>query len=136
MNTFYSGYLAFHSFGNKILYPWGYTNNPTSDVSDLRGFADVAKNAISNTFAQRRSLLSDLFFSDPSLSKYDVGQVSIRDDDEKEEPQKTKNPFIPNSLRRIIFGDGVDNQISQVTLTLKAYHNSKDKIELIKKSIS
>ena len=105
-----SGYLAFHSFGNKILYPWGYTNNPTSDVQDLRGLAKVAQSAISNSFAQRRSF-ADLLFSDPSMEKYDVAQVSIREAPPKKDkkPQKT----IGNSLRRIIFGDGIDNEISQ-----------------------
>merc|ERR1719422_1646349 len=82
-----SGYLAFHSFGNKILYPWGYTSNPTDDVQDLRGFAKIAKNAISNSFAQRRSF-TDFFFSDASIEKYSIAQLSLREDDPQ--PKKKK----------------------------------------------
>ena len=40
------GYLAFHSFGNKILYPWGHTSAKTEDWKDLRTFAKVAADAI------------------------------------------------------------------------------------------
>ena len=106
-----SGYLAFHSFGNKILYPWGYTSNPTDDVQDLRGFAKIAKNAISNSFAQKRSF-TDFFFSDASIEKYSIAQLSLREDDP---PPKKKKPqgTIQNSLRRIIFGEGIDNEIAQ-----------------------
>ena len=102
------GYLAFHSFGNKILYPWGYTSRETNDAKDLKNFAQVAKDAIDNNFAQSRSF-SDLLFADPSVMKYSVGQQSRRDSVPKKKPPVT----IRNSLRRIIFGDEIDNGISQ-----------------------
>ena len=101
-----AGYLAFHSFGNKILYPWGYTKQPTNDVQDLRGFAKVAKNAISNSFAQKRSFGDFLFSSEPALERYTVGQVSLREAPSKKKKKKKKQPTsVRNSLRRIIFGD-------------------------------
>ena len=99
------GYLAFHSFGNKILYPWGYTSRETNDASDLKNFAQVAKDAIDNNFAQSRSF-SDLLFADPSALSYTVAQQS-----RSETVPKKKSPT--NSLRRIIFGDEIDNEISQ-----------------------
>ena len=101
-----AGYLAFHSFGNKILYPWGYTKQPTNDVQDLRGFAKVAKNAISNSFAQKRSFGDFLFSSEPALERYTVGQGSLREAPTKKKKKKKKQPTsVRNSLRRIIFGD-------------------------------
>ena len=111
------GYLAFHSFGNKILYPWGYTSRTTDDVDDLTNFAKVAKSAISNSFAQKRSF-TDFLFSDASIEKYSVAQMSLRDNPPapKKKPSKQSlTPSFGNSLRRIIFGgnDVVDNQISQ-----------------------
>ena len=101
------GYLAFHSFGNKILYPWGYTNRETNDAQDLKNFAQVAKDAIDNSFAQSRSF-SD-FFSGPTIGKYSVGQQSRRDSVPTKKPPTT----IRNTLRRVIFGDDIDNEISQ-----------------------
>ena len=101
------GYLAFHSFGNKILYPWGYTRKEANDVKDLKQFAQVAKDAIDKNFAQSRSF-SDLFFADPSVVQYTVAQLSRRESVQGN-PPKT----IRNSLRRIIFGDEIDNEISQ-----------------------
>ena len=100
------GYLAFHSFGNKILYPWGYTSQETSDVQDLEKFALVAKDAI-NSFAQSRSF-DDFLYSGPAIGKYSVAQQSLRDS----APTK-KNKTIRNSFRRVIFGDDIDNEISQ-----------------------
>ena len=102
------GYLAFHSFGNKILYPWGYTSRETNDVQDLKNFAQVAKDAIDNSFAQSRSF-SDFLFSGPAIGKYSVGQQSRRDSVPSKKPPTT----IKNTLRRVIFGDEIDNQISQ-----------------------
>ena len=102
------GYLAFHSFGNKILYPWGYTSRETNDVQDLKNFAQVAKDAIDNSFAQSRSF-SDFLFSGPTIGKYSVGQQSRRDSVPSKKPPTT----IRNTLRRVIFGDNIDNDISQ-----------------------
>ena len=94
------GYLAFHSFGNKILYPWGYTNNPTNDVEELRRFADVAKSAISTSFAQSRSF--NWLFSEDQISRYDVAQVSHKAN--KPEESQSSNTA-RNSSRMIFFGD-------------------------------
>ena len=101
------GYLAFHSFGNKILYPWGYTNRETNDVQDLKNFAQVAKDAIDNSFAQSRSF-RDFLFSGPAIGNYSVGQQSRRDS----VPMKN-NKTRRNSLSRVIFGDDIDIDISQ-----------------------
>ena len=103
------GYLAFHSFGNKILYPWGYTNNPTDDVEDLRSLADVAKRAISTSFAQSRSF--NWLFSEDQIARYDVAQVSHRENKPEKRPSQSSNS-VRNSLRRIIFGD-VDDTAAQ-----------------------
>merc|ERR1719348_69848 len=51
-----ASYLAFHSFGNKILYPWGYTKKKTSDWRDLRNFALMANNAIVNEVNAKRRI--------------------------------------------------------------------------------
>ena len=102
-------YLAFHSFGNKILYPWGYTNNPTNDVEELRGFAEVAKSAISTSFAQSRSF--NWLFSEDQVARYDVAQVSHRENKPEKKPSQSSNT-VRNSLRRIIFGD-VDDTAAQ-----------------------
>lgn len=103
------GYLAFHSFGNKILYPWGYTNNPTNDVEELRSFADVAKSAISTSFAQSRSF--NWLFSEDQIARYDVAQVSHRANNPEKKPSQSSNT-VRNSLRRIFFGD-VDDTAAQ-----------------------
>ena len=101
------GYLAFHSFGNKILYPWGYTNNPTNDVEELRRFADVAKSAISTSFAQSRSF--NWLFSEEQIARYDVAQVSHK----ANKPEKSQSSnTVRNSLRMIFFGD-VDDMAAQ-----------------------
>ena len=108
------GYLAFHSFGNKILYPWGYTSQETNDVQDLEKFAQIAKDAINNSFAQSR-YFSDFLFSGPAIGKYSVAQQSLRDS----VPTKY-NKTIRNSFRRIIFGDDIDNEISQTDAVCSA----------------
>lgn len=101
------GYLAFHSFGNKILYPWGHTSDKTKDWKDLRTFADVAAGAIErNSHAQKRSF-SDFFLSDPIVSKYSVSQQSVRND------PVTKIGSFKNSISRIFLGDDIDEQVSQ-----------------------
>ena len=74
------GYLAFHSFGNLIVYPWGHTSEKTKDWKDLRTFAKVAADAIernSDDDEQERSF-SDFFLTDPIVSKYSVSQQSVR----------------------------------------------------------
>ena len=114
------GYLAFHSFGNKILYPWGYTSQETNDVQDLENFAQIAKDAINNSFAQSRSF-SDFLFSGPAIGKYSVAQQSLRDS----VPTKN-NKTIRNSFRRVIFGDDIDSEISQTD----AVRSAQSKIEL------
>ena len=92
-------YLAFHSFGNKILYPWGYTNKPTEDVEDLKRLAEVAKTAISTSFAENRNFI-DGQFSEDLISRYDVTQISHGEENEAE-----RRPSQSNYLSRIIFGD-------------------------------
>ena len=114
------GYLAFHSFGNKILYPWGYTNNPTDDVQELRGFAEVAKSAISTSFAQSRSY--NWLFSEDEIARYSVAQVSQRESPPKK--QQSANT-IRNSLRRIILGEGIDNQAGVNILQKTRFLNRK-----------
>ena len=93
-------YLAFHSFGNKILYPWGYTNKPTDDEEDLKGLAEVAKTAISTSFAENRNFI-DGQFSEDLISRYDVTQISHGEENEAERRPSQSS----NSLSRIIFGD-------------------------------
>ena len=93
-------YLAFHSFGNKILYPWGYTSDPTSDVEDLRGLAEVAKTAISTSFAESRNFVNGQF-SEDLVARYDVTQISHG---EENKPVRKLNQS-SNSLSRIDFGD-------------------------------
>ena len=114
------GYLAFHSFGNKILYPWGYTNNPTDDVQELRGFAEVAKSAISTSFAQSRSY--NWLFSEDEIARYSVAQVSQRESPPKK--QQSSNT-LRNSLRRIILGEGIDNQAGVNILQKTSFLNRK-----------
>ena len=96
------GYLAFHSFGNKILYPWGYTSRETKDVEDLEKFAQVAKVAIDNSLSKSRSF-SDFLLAGPAIGKYSVAQQSHRDSG-----PTYNNKTMRNSLRRVIFGDGND----------------------------
>jgi hypothetical protein len=103
------GYLAFHSFGNKILYPWGHTSAKTEDWKDLRTFAKVAADAIEqNTHAQKRSF-SDFFMTDPIVSKYSVSQQSLQ------KVPVSKIGSIKNNIRRIFLGDK-SSQTKEVTL--------------------
>ena len=39
-------YLSFHSFGQKILYPWSHTSKPIPDWKDLDRMAHVMSEAI------------------------------------------------------------------------------------------
>ena len=94
------GYLAFHSFGNKILYPWGHTSKHTRDWKDLREFASVAANAIQrNSQAQRRAF-PGLLFNDPTVKNYTVRQQSFRDASEIQEKQirRTLNPELDEQV--------------------------------------
>jgi len=101
------GYLAFHSFGNKILYPWGHTSKKTRDWKDLSEFANVAAEAIKeNSAAQRRSF-SDSFSTDPLVSSYTVSQQSIRSN------KGTKSSPTNSNLRRIFLGAELAEQVSQ-----------------------
>ena len=110
------GYLAFHSFGNQILYPWGHTSDKTEDWKDLRTFADVAASAIErNSQAQERSF-SDFFLTDPLVSKYSVSQQSLRN-----EPV-TKGGSLKNSISRIFLGPELDEQVSQTQAVTKHYN--------------
>ena len=87
-------YLAFHSFGNKILYPWGHTSEKTEDWKDMRTFANVAADAIEhNSQAQVRSL------SESIVSTYSVSQQSLQ------YVPLTTIGSIRNSIRRIFLGD-------------------------------
>ena len=101
-------YLAFHSFGNRILYPWGYTSRETNDVEDLKTFAQVAKDAIENNFAESR-FLSDVLQAEPSLMSYSVAQQSLRESLPEKEPPAT----IRNSLSRFFLGLEINDKISQ-----------------------
>ena len=101
------GYLAFHSFGNKILYPWGHTSAKTEDWRDLKTFASVAATAIErNSQSQRRSF-SDFFTPDPIESKYSVSQQSLGS------VPVTKMGSLKNSISRIFLGDEIDDVASQ-----------------------
>ena len=101
------GYLAFHSFGNKILYPWGHTSKKTRDWKDLSEFANVAAEAIKeNSVAQRRSF-SESFSTDPLVSSYTVSQQSIRS------KERAKTSLAKTDLRRIFLGAELAEQVSQ-----------------------
>ena len=39
-------YLTFHSYGQYILYPWGYDKLDTKDWRDLQRVGDITKNAL------------------------------------------------------------------------------------------
>ena len=95
------GYLAFHSFGNKILYPWGHTSKKTRDWQDLQNFASVAADAIKENVVSQRRSFSPSFPPDPLLSSYTVSQQSVR-----------KRAKTNNSNRRIILGPELTEQIS------------------------
>jgi len=99
------GYLAFHSFGNKILYPWGHTSKKTRDWRDLRNFASVAADAIKQNVVSQRRSSSSSFLPDPLISSYTVSQQSIR--------SRVNNKGNNNSLRRIILGPELQEQVSQ-----------------------
>ena len=100
------GYLAFNSFGNKILYPWGHTSTKTRDWKDLRTFAKVAADAIKkNSQAQRRSF-TDLM-TDPLVNTYSVSQQSMRT-----APATPSDP-IKNTMRRIFLGPELAEEVSQ-----------------------
>ena len=71
-------YLAFHSFGNKILYPWGHTSRRVPDWRELRGFAEAGRAAIAEAAASSKaSDLAGLSVAD-LVSNYTVGQQSRR----------------------------------------------------------
>jgi len=102
-------YLAFHSFGNKILYPWGHTNQRVRDWQDLKTFAEVAQKAIGEDAANRRTFDS---LSDEALVKsYSVEQQARR----SKPDTHYENSFEPlgNSLRRFITGTDLDVPFSQ-----------------------
>ena len=112
------GYLAFHSFGNKILYPWGHTSAKTRDWRDLQTFAKVAADAIKqNSQAQRRSFTDTM--TDTLVNTYSVSQQSMR--------TTTATPAEPvkNTVRRIFPGPRLDEAVSQtkeVNITLAYTH--------------
>jgi len=102
-------YLGFHSFGNKILYPWGHTDEKVKDWRDLKAFADVAQKAIAEEASSRRSYDS---LSDEDLVKdYKVEQQSKRSNPDSH----YENSFEPigNSLRRIFTNTELDDPFSQ-----------------------
>jgi len=84
-----TSYIAFHSFGNKILYPWGHTSQKAPDWRDLKAFADSANTAIGqHQSSNRRIGISSLLGFDPLVSEYKVAQQSHRTSkDEKEEDE-------------------------------------------------
>ena len=95
-----AGYIAFHSFGNKILYPWGFTSDRADDWRDLKSFADVAAGAIgSSVGAVSRADGGE----GGLLGGYTVTQQSVRDQQQEES----------SDLRRVLLGEQVLNQASQ-----------------------
>lgn len=93
-----ASYIAFHSFGNKILYPWGHTSEKTSDWRDLKAFAESANSAIvQHTASTRRIGLSSLMGLDPLLSGYSVAQQSLREGADR----PPADPYGGSYLRRV-----------------------------------
>jgi len=105
-------YLAFHSFGNKILYPWGYTSEKARDWRELKNFADVAQTAIAKEAAHRR--FSDSLSDGDLVKTYRVEQQSRRSDPDSH----YGNAFTPisNSFRRIFTNTELDDPFSQTEL--------------------
>jgi len=101
-------YLAFHSFGNKILYPWGHTDEKVRDWRDLKAFAEVAQNAIAEEAGRRRS--SDSLSDEDLVKSYRVEQQSRSDSDSHDSPSIMP---ISNSFRRIFTNTELDDPFSQ-----------------------
>ena len=95
-------YLAFHSFGNKIVYPWGHTGQKIEDWKDLHSLAEAAADAIENAREedeQRSWGWSQMFYPEPTVSKYAVSQQSLRD------VPLTTIGSIRQSIRRVFIRD-------------------------------
>ena len=104
----FQAYLAFHSFGNKILYPWGHTDEKVRDWRDLKAFAEVAQNAIAEEAGRRRS--SDSLSDEDLVKSYRVEQQSRSDSDSHDSPSIMP---ISNSFRRIFTNTELDDPFSQ-----------------------
>ena len=95
-------YLAFHSFGNKIVYPWGHTGQKIEDWKDLHILAEAAADAIENAREedeQRSWDWSQIFYPEPTVSQYAVSQQSLRD------VPLTTIGSIRQSIRRVFIRD-------------------------------
>ena len=95
-------YLAFHSFGNKIVYPWGHTGQKIEDWKDLHILAEAAADAIENAREedeQRSWDWSQMFYPEPTVNKYAVSQQSLRD------VPLTTIGSIRQSIRRVFIRD-------------------------------
>jgi len=87
-----ASYISFHSFGNKILYPWGHTSEKTTDWRDLKAFAESANTAIlSHNQQNRRIGISSLLGLDPLVSQYTVAQQSLRSPQESESESESES---------------------------------------------
>ncbi|XP_015591347.1 carboxypeptidase B [Cephus cinctus] len=49
-------YLTYHSYGNYILYPWGYTSDLPDDEPELRSLAEAADDAIASLYGTRYTI--------------------------------------------------------------------------------
>ena len=104
-------YLAFHSFGNKILYPWGHTSEKTEDWKDLQHFAKVAADAIGHINGAEERSFSDFFSSpsEPIVGEYGVSQQSLQD------VSLTSIGSIRQSIRRVFLGEAA-SQTKEVNI--------------------
>ena len=69
-------------------------------MEDLRGLAEVARTAISSSFAESRNFV-DGQFSEDFITRYDVTQISHGEENEAERPHSQSS----NSLSRITLDD-------------------------------
>lgn len=51
-------HIDFHSFGQMILYPWGYTKKPSPDRDRFAALGDAMASAIAGTHGERYKLMS------------------------------------------------------------------------------
>lgn len=53
---FFQLYLTFHSYGQYILYPWGYARRDTPDKADLQKLGNIGANAVRQLSGRKYSV--------------------------------------------------------------------------------
>lgn len=125
-------YISIHSYGNVILYPWGYTKTSIEDHEQLQRCGEAAQAAM-QSFKNRRyrvgSSANTLYVASGSSMDYARGDLKIKFSFTIELERYGKSGFMAPPSKIIEMGQEVCCGIDAMVRHVKRFYTLQDKLK-------